>query len=535
MSGSSKVIEKLVNRLTGRQSTLLVSLLIVCLVLDAVLWESDDSVRRSLAVIQQQRSLHPQYETMIPPNVIDYSVDERLNWQSEEGSNSEHCKDILLLMPYEHAINGQGAQLNAYVWASLLATFLNKALVILESPNYHYLSEWNKHRPATTLYDSGSQFGCPADAFQGEEINADFPRGLSRLIQNPIWVSRGCGVPTCGGKFGYDEWEAIRKIQKSHVLQHGATQDVHCVEGDMHTTVTVLGISSMNRMTRRTHVLTRMTDRSSESSRSAAYHWAMRLGASSDEARVFSRINSPNQIWDYLSALINRSGLLRFQPWIARDVEEHIRSLGAPLDGPYDAIHVRRGDKLIAEARREVQQYWVSKGYGAAKMPTNYIPFSHYVEKVWGSCTATGRRKMSNMRAPPRNVYVATDDPSTVRGEINSFPKVRGKGASIIDECNTKVKFWFAPSTKDTSFHINDRRSNDSCHQVYKRNIAAIADLVILSRADKFVGDYNSNWGRFIKITRSFLNDRNDTMKPLVSTRDMIVAFGPGHPGPPGM
>eukprot|EP00804_Cyclotella_cryptica_P020166 CCRYP_021169-RA/>CCRYP_021169-RA protein AED:0.02 eAED:0.02 QI:200/1/1/1/1/1/2/271/534 len=533
MSGTNKAVQKFIERLKGINSPLLVALLIGCLVLDAVLWDNDDPVRRSLAVVQQPQSVHPQYQTLIPPSQIDFSVDERLNWQSQDGDIDDNCKDILLLMPYEHSINGQGAQLNAYIWASLLATFLNKALVILESPNYHYLSEWKKHPPATTLYDSGSQFGCPADAFQGDDISADFPRGLSRLIQNPIWVNRGCGVPTCGGKFGYYEWEAIRKKQKSYVLQHGATHDVDCVEGDMHTTVTVLGISSMNRMTRRAHMLTRMTDRSSESSRSAAYDWAIRLGASSEEARVFSQINSPNQIWDYLAALVNRSGLLRFQPWIARDVEEHIRSLNVPLDSPYDAIHVRRGDKLIAEARREVQHYWSTKGYNAGRMPTNYIPFSHYVEKVWGSCTATSRRRM-RMRDPPRNVYIATDDPTTVQSEIELFPKVKGKGASIIDQCRHKVKFWFAPSTKDTSFHINDRRSSDDCHQVYKRNIAAIADLVILSRADRFVGDYNSNWGRFIKITRSFLNDNHGTMQPLVSTWNMVVAFGPSHPGPPG-
>lgn len=532
MPGPSKVKEKLVNRLRGMNSGL-VALLLVCIVLDAVLWENDDTVRRSLAVVQQQQSIHHQYETLIPPNLIDFSIDERLSWQSDDGGNSEYCKDILLLMPYEHSINGQGAQLNAYIWASLLATFLNKALVILESPNYQFLSEWNKHPPASTLYDSGSQFGCPADEFEGDDISADFPRGLSRLIQNPIWVNRGCGVPTCGGKYGYYEWEAIRKTQKSHVLQYGATHDIECVEGNVHVTVTVLGISSMNRMTRRTHMLTRMTDRSSESSRSAAYHWAMRLGANADEAQFFSQITSPNQIWDYLSALVNRSGLLRFQPWIARDVEERIRSLNIPLDGPYDAIHVRRGDKLIAEARKEVQHYWSTKGYPAGKMPTNYIPFSHYAGKVWGACATTGRRRM-RMRDPARNVYIATDDPTTVKREIASFPKVKGKGASIVDQCLHKVNFWFAPSFNDTSFHINDRRSNDDCHQVYKRNIAAIADLVILSRADKFVGDYNSNWGRFIKITRSFFNDPDGSTKPLVSTKNMVVAFGPGHPGPPG-
>jgi hypothetical protein len=68
---------------------------------------------------------------------------------------------------------------------------------------------------------------------------------------------------------------------------------------------------------------------------------------------------------------------------------------------------------------------------------------------------------------------------------------------------------------------------------VYKRNIAAIADLVILTRADKFVGDFNSNWGRFIKITRSFLNTDSKT-RPYVVKKPMVVAFGDSHSGIPG-
>ena len=67
---------------------------------------------------------------------------------------------------------------------------------------------------------------------------------------------------------------------------------------------------------------------------------------------------------------------------------------------------------------------------------------------------------------------------------------------------------------------------------MYARNIAAIADMIILSRADKFIGDYNSNWGRFIKIARSFLN--SDGNKPSVITKPMVIAFGPSHPGEPG-
>lgn len=54
--------------------------------------------------------------------------------------------------------------------------------------------------------------------------------------------------------------------------------------------------------------------------------------------------------------------------------------------------------------------------------------------------------------------------------------------------------------------------------------------MVILARADKFVGDYNSTWGRFIKVTRSFLKEDETKTRLLVVMKQMVVAFGPSHP-----
>jgi hypothetical protein len=46
--------------------------------------------------------------------------------------------------------------------------------------------------------------------------------------------------------------------------------------------------------------------------------------------------------WDRVSALLSRAGVLRFQPWIARDVRRRVSEI--PIRGDYVAIHVRRGD-----------------------------------------------------------------------------------------------------------------------------------------------------------------------------------------------
>ena len=59
---------------------------------------------------------------------------------------------------------------------------------------------------------------------------------------------------------------------------------------------------------------------------------------------VFSKTEEESVIWDYVSALIARSGLATFQPWIVRDVKQFIMSTELPLDVPHDSILVRRGD-----------------------------------------------------------------------------------------------------------------------------------------------------------------------------------------------
>ena len=542
---SDRITDKILAHSKRRNTKLAVGLLCILCILfngfilqaeydEANFWGDDNSyvseiVSRSLTV-HSEPTHHP-FETLALTSQVDFLVDERLPYPDNEG----HCNDILLYMPYEHAINGQGAQLNAYIKATILATFLNKALVILEADQFHVLPEWASRNkvPPRSLYDSGSQFGCPR---YGASVDQDFPMGLSRLIQHPRWVGRGCPVPTCGGKMSYKNWEAERKQQKSFMRKNRGLHEMDCVEGDTHIKVTALGSSALiQAFTHKLGIQKKMLDRSTPKSRERARQWAKRLGASEREAQTFSEIKSANQIYDYLSALVNRSGLLRFQPWISQDVNEHVQSMGFRFDVPYDAFHVRRGDKLLREAKKEVQKFWRSNNRLGKQLIVNYIPFSYYIQKAWGKCTASDNVKRRNLKTPQvKTVYIATDDPATVHREINAIPRVNGKGASLVDQCNHKVNFVFAQTPEHAVFHINDRRTDDNCHAVYKRNIAAISDLVILARAQKFVGDYNSNWGRFIKVARSFLNDNGDKNMPHVITRPMIAAFGPSHPGVPG-
>ena len=55
--------------------------------------------------------------------------------------------------------------------------------------------------------------------------------------------------------------------------------------------------------------------------------WAIQLGATPYQANIFAyQLTNKSDIWDYVSALLGRSGLVTFQPWIARDVHEFIPS-----------------------------------------------------------------------------------------------------------------------------------------------------------------------------------------------------------------
>lgn len=388
-----------------------------------------------------------QFETLLPPSEMDFSIDKRLPWVSQD--EEDYCDDILLFMPYLFAIggNGQGSQLNSYLMASLVATYLNKALVILEPPR-----DFNR-------FSQGSQFGCPADPYKEYGQSTRFPDGLQRLIQHPHWISRGCRVP-CQGSMTYKDWEMARQGQWQY-LKNGQLHHEECKEANRHIKVMPMGGNDLRELFHKSLKNQMISRPSPNYDPKQAYNWAMRLGAKPHEAEVFTTLSIDSEIWDFLSALMSRSGLLRFQPWIGRDVAKYIRSSNLPTDVSYDAIHVRRGDKLIREATKEVNNYWLERGY-RQPFPTNYIPFSHYIEGGWGGrhgnyCKRIKTHGTVNNRLDARLVYIATDDPVTVRKEIEELPKAKG-GNTIADNCH-RLRFIFSPAAQEdeTVYHLNSK------------------------------------------------------------------------------
>lgn len=545
--------------------------LALCALLYAVIWDqqanlddddNDDGFhlgggdRRQLAFldpVEQKRfpygrdMIDQNYQSLMLPSVIDSSMFRLQNPNdfqfppyippSSSSSSQSVCDDVLVFMPQPFAHNGHGSQINSYILASLVATFENRAMVLLEPPN-----ELNS-------FKSNSQFGCPPEAWRTETRrtgaepvkvgwNEDFPVGITRLIRHPAWLSRGCSMP-CFGERNYEEWDALRLANNATSNPGLPPAQIQCGGTTKGTNVVVMGGQEM-RDYFDSYYRERMLDRSTDNAVSRASDWAERIGARPHEARTFvnsSALDGYRDTWDYVSALVARSGVLRFQPWIGRDVEGHMKTYLPDLDlaEPYDAVHVRRGDKLLTDARRLVRMYWTERGMYdevTGAMPTDYIPFRHYL---------TQYENVTTCADGPRTVYVATDDPEVVKAEIADLPKDDDGHTLLFTDAGepTCHRFRFIFSTYDaqSGYHLHEGYGKGSCEERYERNVASVADLMLLTRSDVAVVEFNSNWGRLVRTFRLRVNDSQRVMngaRPVLMKGEMRIAWGKKLPGPPG-
>ena len=397
------------------------------------------------------------YSTLQHLNDIDQSIERR----AKATASADKCDNMLLYLPdMDHfSAHGHGSQLNNYIVAVLTGTYLNRNVLMLDPPN------------DKSSYAGGSQFGCPKDAFEEKE---DFPGGFSRLIDQPTWLSGGCPIP-CAETYSYDDW--VRFARSS-----GFKSPITCEENGK----TVNVIATSGRVVRDYfHSKIKGNDQDQFVS---SEEWAKKLGATSDEAKIFPTL-SGSQMWDYAVALMNKAGFMRLQPWIARDVKVFLQSFGLKENEAYDAIHVRRGDKLISEARGNVIRYWSSQGHRGVP-PTNYIPFAHYLDQFKKSeCPVNEEGESERLK---RTVYVATDDPVVVKKEIADLPHHIDERTILWKGCH-ELSFFFNP-TEESAFHLNGDGeggfldgSKDNCFNRYHRNIASVADMMILAKSRTFV------------------------------------------------
>ena len=326
--------------------------------------------------------------------------------------------------------------------------------------------------------------------------------------------------------YNYNDW------MKEH--QSGQIHEVTCtnIDGSQSNVVVTAGSKLRQFFRRHKEEMVRVTSPDSHDKKT---QWAINLGATSEEAEILTTIQNPNKIWDYVLALLNKAGVLKFQPWIARDVGLFLNSFDMPLnDGQlYSAIHVRRGDKLVFEARDEVERYWKSQGHtDMNNLPTDYVPFAHYLSQ-WDGPETCVTNDQGVVEVKKHNVYIATDDPIVVKQEIADLKAQHLNDNTILWNNCFELTFYFNP-TDASAFHLNGDGEHgfdtaedvdDSCFARYHRNIASIADMIILSKARTFIGEFNSNWGRLIRTVRVRL-DKNglDSNTHILDTR---VAWGP--------
>mmetsp|Transcript_22011 Transcript_22011/g.47850 ORF Transcript_22011/g.47850 Transcript_22011/m.47850 type:complete len:555 (-) Transcript_22011:88-1752(-) len=507
---------------------------------------SDFGFRRSLS----NGSLYSlkdadQYSNLQASHDIDHSIENR----ARQNDDPDKCSRILLYLPDFFADHGHGSQINTYIMGVTTATYLNRAMVLVEPP-----LEVNK-------YAGGSQFGCPIDAFhetmtktsslRGEanwHVREDFPLGFSRLIQHPAWLSNGCPVP-CADTHGYKSL-----VQLYQGYRGGDFTEITCRNPDGTETNVVVAAGSRLRAYFREHEPTMTRNHPSPE----ATQWALNLGATPQEAGLFSNTKDSRKVWDFVLGLMNKAGFFKLQPWIARDVALFLKSFDLPMDEEYSAIHVRRGDKLAVEARGEVVKYWREQGHvDENNLPTDYVPFAHYLSQ-WDGPDKCLTNEKGDLQVMKHNVYVATDDPIVVRQEIAALPNQVNQNTVLWNDCH-QLTFHFNP-TDASAFHLNGdgekgfeqegEGTEDSCFMRYRRNIASIADMMILSKARTFIGEYNSNWGRVIRTMRVRLNvpvaQSDDTsatvvensivqgMDSLTRTLDSRIAWGSTRERSPG-
>ena len=288
------------------------------------------------------------------------------------------------------------------------------------------------------------------------------------LVKPPEWLSSNCAVP-CTKTHGYSDWNNLRQSSVDSIPETVCESD----EGHQ-SSVFVLGGGETSDYFEK-YFQDSMLQRPSL----VAYDWALRLGAKPEEADVFSELNGA-QIWNYLGALVARSDLLQFQPWILADVVSYIKESQLPVDATdiwngeksgrtwdLDAIQIESGNELLHDAK------------------TNRIPLEYYLDRF--ECTKGTH---------PKRVYIATSDPEGLKEEIATLGQKCGKG-----------QYRIGCSTYGFCFNRVPPNDGTSCGAVYSRFVADIAHFIVFSRVRTFVGDVHSDWGRLIRIFRLRLVD----------------------------
>eukprot|EP01082_Thalassiosira_pseudonana_P000321 g3.t1 g3 contig1:9729-10572(-) len=182
----------------------------------------------------------------------------------------------MVYLPDQFAFHGHGSQINAYLLAVTSATYLNRPLLLVEPSNDQ------------SSYASGSQFGCPVDAFEeihsesvevNLKIKKDFVGGFSRLIDHPSWLTKNCKVPTIctteeGKVLSLSDQHAWRRVMSNQ------ESELHCQDESGHVYNILATSGSSVREWFKAHEDEMRNPNPNP-------QWAINLGATPEEAKTF--------------------------------------------------------------------------------------------------------------------------------------------------------------------------------------------------------------------------------------------------------
>ena len=333
------------------------------------------------------------------------------------------CDNILLFLPLSN-VRTVEIQLRNYFVAVLAATFTDYALVILDDP-------------AVDLFGTG------------QDGSASGGGGLASLVDHPDELSRRCAVP-CAGIFGYDDWE-LRSWPgpATPILCSESTQNVLVINGD--TVAAYLAAMSQE-----------MSHRSTTDAVSAAFRWASRLGARSDEASVLATMTDGKQILDYACGLLARSGLLRLNPRVAEDVASFVGEFGRGIH-QLDAI-VKTNDS---------------------------IPLTSYLSQLSDECHH-------------HKVYVATNSTDDVERQIADLPRHRN-GSPTLNRKRGCVTFTFVV--------VSLVHAIEPSWSLYQNTVLTLSQLIMLARSRRLVADPSADIYALLRFFRMRIRGSQVVMK----------------------
>lgn len=375
------------------------------------------------------------------------------------------CSQLFLYLPHDISNNGICSQLQNYILALHVAATFQRTLIV-----------WDPQREQANLQMTpDSVFGCSPD-WNSAPNHVVVTTGLSQILNIPSSHNHACSRALCQNN--HSEW--TRLVASSF-------NDFTVITCDKASVMVSGGRKLRRQYLQRLHQTPQQTNFT---------QWVSSIGGiTPTQLQWFQRHQQQEEdLWNGVAALLVPH--VQWQPLLQPVLANQLLQTLPFLPRTYTALHIRRGDKLKREATSMVQQYWDSRGEEYTGSHPNYIPLEAYMAQLHSG-------------VDPSHIYIATDDPVTIRNEIEQF------------EATHHDSHWIFHLLADHRLHNNGHMNTEpDCHVRYNMTMDAIVDLEVMIRAQVFVGELNSNWGRFIHTMRTEFTGASPVL------RDFRVVFG---------